>query len=1020
MAASMFFDEAVVADDDEEEEEEEGYGGEKAEIILPEEQRRAQARVEERHRQQKEFLGRTDAEIAAEYEERFKTSSYARNDFQASGLAAVASGGAVGARGGSAVLQQSLLPGVGDPALFYAKVKLGMEQSIVRSIMNKAVDCAAKGRPLGIMSAFCTASKGYVYIEAAAEPFAREAVLGLRGVYQSAFMRVPIGQMVQVLNVQVTKKPLRKGQLARIKRGVLKGDLCKVVDLIDGGESVFIQAVPRPDYTIKDGSRAARLASATASSRVNRVPPALFNAEEARASGCDVTRTLHPLYRSRGVMYDVWNREYFKGGYVFQALKSDYLSTVNVAPKLEELRMFPSGQDEDGEGSDGGEGSDAEGEDGLGGGGSSTRKGKKQSDDASVADSSSSSTAQSYIKQIADQMQGNMSADINTKTTSAVPYVVGDLVQVLSGDLKGLVGRVVTISEVNKLVNIQTIHEAFNREIPIEISLLGKYIRPGQHVKVIQGAHMGKTGRVVGVSTADEGNLIAAVLTDTVNSEILCNIAHLQVSSDVTTGLDSLGGFEMYDLVAIGYNEFAVVVGIGAERLSVMDTMGNITEAKPQELQGKRNLQSARAHAFDSAHNTIGCNDIVNVIEGQHANQTGTVKHIAKQTVWLHSNNYLKNAGIFVTKARTLVLAGNKQRTNALADGYMGMLSPHNTPGGASPSVRGPGAYNPRGSRPSGGDINSTVMISRGAFKGHLARVVDATDTHFNVELLAQMKKIMIEKNKTIPAQRTISGPAGGAAGGAGTGSADSFAMSNSYLSTPHMTAETPRAMLGSATPLHYGIGNETPGRTPLRGDDADIWGVSSKDVGSSIPAPPTFAGSAPPSYAASAAPAAMSTTSTTAFAPPSSSSSSSSSAIHFMSWPEQAVVDIKPGVNEAYAHLQGRDAVVLKTPKSDGLVNIHVRNRQGELENPSPATVFDIHVQYLSLKPPALRHRVMVLGEGANYRKFGTVHVSFDNSTVAVVIFIDVLVVFFVICSHGLYISVSVSVSMLCVAYKW
>lgn len=902
MAMSMFIDEAAVADDDEDEEDyEEYYGREKDEVVLPEEQRRAQARVEERHRLNKEFLKRTDDEIANEYEERHKSSTYARNDFHASGLAAVASGGAVGARGGSAVLQQSLLPGVGDPPLFYVKVKVGMEQSIVRSIMNKAVDHAARGKPLGIMSAFCTGSKGYVYLEATAEPMAREAVLGLRGVYQSHFVRVPVGQMIHVLNVTVTKKPLKLGQLVRMKRGVLKGDLCKVVDLLDGGESTFVQAVPRPDYTILDGSRAARLASATASNRANRVPLALFNAEEARAAGCDVTRTHHPLYKS-GAMYDVWNKEYFKGGYVYKEMKASYLSTVNVAPRLEELRMFPSDAD--------GSVEDEEEE------GNEARKGGD--DESVVGGSGSSSSAQSYIRQIADQMQGNMSTDIDAKITSAVPYVVGDLVQVLTGDLKGLVGRVVRLSEVNKLVTIQTIHEAFNREIPVEIALLGKYIRPGQHVKVMQGAHLGKTGRVVGISSADEGELLAAVLTDTVNSEILCNIAHLQVSSDVATGLDSLGGFEMYDVVAVGYNEFAMVVAIGAEQLSVMDTLGNITEVKPQELQGKRTMQRT---AFDSAHNTIGCNDVVNVVEGAHAKQTGTIKHIEKQTVWLHSTNHLKNAGIFVAKARTLVLAGNKQRNNTLAEGYMGMVSPHNTPMGASPSQRG--TQGTRASRPSGNEINSTVMICRGAFKGHLAQVVDATDTHFSVELLAVMKKIMIEKEKTIPTQRSTNQRAGGGGGG---GSVQAL-VNNNFISTPHMTAETPRAMLGSETPQHFGLGNETPGRTPLRGDDADIWGVSAKDVApaagagyqfnapSNVPAPPIFSGTVPI--------AAVSSSVTTGFAPPSSSAS-----IHFMSWPEGSVVAINPAQTAAYAHLQGREAVIKKVPGSVSTATVTTHDR--------------------------------------------------------------------------------------------
>ena len=56
-----------------------------------------------------------------------------------------------------------------------------MEQSIVRSILLKAASQAQKGVPVRLKSAFCTASKGYIYLEAMDEPVAKEAIQGLLG-----------------------------------------------------------------------------------------------------------------------------------------------------------------------------------------------------------------------------------------------------------------------------------------------------------------------------------------------------------------------------------------------------------------------------------------------------------------------------------------------------------------------------------------------------------------------------------------------------------------------------------------------------------------------------------------------------------------------------------------------------------------------------------------------------------------------------------------------------------------------
>ena len=57
---------------------------------------------------------------------------------------------------------------------------------------------------------------------------------------------------------------------------------------------------------------------------------------------------------------------------------------------------------------------------------------------------------------------------------------------------------------------------------------------------------------------------------------------------------------------------------------------------------------------------------------GQHTKLSGTVKQMIKGTLWLHSNSYLKNSGIFVVKTRNCVVAGGKSATPQLSASYKG------------------------------------------------------------------------------------------------------------------------------------------------------------------------------------------------------------------------------------------------------------------------------------------------------------------------------------------------------------
>lgn len=112
-------------------------------------------------------------------------------------------------------------------------------------------------------------------------------------------------------------------------------------------------------------------------------------------------------------------------------------------------------------------------------------------------------------------------------------------------------------------------------------------------------------------------------------------------------------------------------------------------------------------------------------------------------------------------------------------------------------------------------------------YKGLLGQVIDATNTHYALELLSRVRKINIERINTImegdkdgrinDTRNKVNNPS-------------SLGYSNYITSTPAMISETPMHH-GSETPMHHG--SETPqdgSQTPRSTFDDNTWRVSSKD----------------------------------------------------------------------------------------------------------------------------------------------------------------------------------------------
>lgn len=322
------------------------------------------------------------------------------------------------------------------------------------------------------------------------------------------------------------------------------------------------------------------------------------------------------------------------------------------------------------------------------------------------------------------------------------------------------------------------------------------------------------------------------------------------MSSEVTTGYGNLMGYELYDIVALSENECAVVIVVGTEKLRVINHMGNTRDVLPMELLGKRNTFSQRSTGFDIQQNPIAVGDTVKVTSGMHAKLSGTVKQMMKGTLWLHSNFYHRDSGIFVVKTRNCVVAGGKAATLTMSAGYKGVLNtPVHPAAGGSVSVQGVaavgagamgrGGSNNAGNRGGGRDwmVGKTVRITKGGFKGLLAQVVDATPSHYSVELLAKLKKIVVERANALYVgdEKGSLEKASQRGTSAVPGDIGMMSAATPYLTsnTPmhHLGNETPRFTQGGETPMVYG--DATPSsRTPFHGgDESDsAWGVTQSD----------------------------------------------------------------------------------------------------------------------------------------------------------------------------------------------
>ncbi|GAA5969321.1 hypothetical protein JCM3765_001884 [Sporobolomyces pararoseus] len=686
--------------------------------------------------------------------------------------------------------QALLMPSVNDPSIWGVKCKVGRERDLVLSLSRKAAayNASDNAAPLRIISAFQRDSlKGYLYVEARSEQDVRTAVHGLVGMYHNGpngIFLVDLEEMPDLLKTKQKKIELQPGGWVRFKRGNYAGDLAQVLGLSENGEEALVKFIPRIDLTPKDeNTQDGKKRRKGAATPLAFRPPQRLFNPEAIGKAYGTTS----VSRRPGGIFMFKNDE-FKDGFCEKDVRLTALTIENVTPTIDELTRFQGEAGQNGEALD--------------------------------------------LAALAEMAR-------KVAQTILQP---GDHVQVFEGDQKGIHGTVDSIS--NEIVTLtpDEEHELGSIKVEVPTKSVRKRFRPGDHVKVMQGSNADETGLVVKVD-----NETVTFLSDLSSTEVSVFAKDVREAAEIGSGVNTIGGYELHDLVQLDPQTAGVIIKIEREMFRILDQTGIVRSLKPSQISSKVSTKFAVATDAEGFDIKIGETMKESNPNNPNEERKGKVLHVYRSLyAFLHSRDIIENGGVFVAYARNLQSTAPRANKPKQQSG-MGM-NPERA--GMLQQIQ-PQAQTGNSFRPDG-RIHRKVGIISGTYKGNTGIIKDVTGNTARVELHSVAKTVTIGLDRLkeqkpdgtlVPLlERPGGGPGyGGRPGGPGGYTRENSTFSSASNSAPLGGGHPGAGGYGAPAPLNF-AGGRTPapnfanGRTP-----------APNYAGGRTPAPGMFGGGATP-----------------------------------------------------------------------------------------------------------------------------------------------------------------------------
>jgi transcription elongation factor SPT5 len=690
---------------------------------------------------------------------------------------------------------QGLQPSLLDPKMWMVKTKPGKEKEAVMHMMNRYFLKRELGESMGIYSVVAPEhTKGFIFVEADKEPNVRAAIHGVPNVFSFNTMLVPMAQMTSVLRVSTQNVDLQQGAWVRIKRGLYQGDIGQVVEADTTTGSRFeIKLLPRLTMGLDDDT-AQQAATGKGTKRKKKVDlntrPAAraFNAEELHEMGQRLETEV--LEQGRTVYY--YQGEAFQDdGYMYKWMSVKSLETQNVRPTLDELQLFYHSGARDAD-SKTGEGKDVD------------------------------ETPEDKLVRL---------ARIAKDRAVPVRYAKGDVVKVVTGGEKGVIG---TVKDVNGNT-VTVILKPVDAKQPAIVEQylaedLEKHFEVGDHVLILNGTYKGHTGLISNV------DLHAVSVVDDSSLET-CKVlkADIQKSVSVATGQLKLGNYSLHDMVRVlpGRN-VGVIVKIEQDALRILDQNGSLLTVQLAAMGPK--VHTRDPVSFDKMHQHVTEGDLLKVVEGPFRGKQGRVVHLYRFFAFLECREVLANSGIINVKTDHCVLLGaqvRKKRENPYAaTAAMALMSPSLNPLQQSAGNVAQVTKVYQKSKQKDQLVGKRGKIVKGKYRAYIGIVRNATEDKLQVELEATRRTVQIGRNEFEP-EGGRTGPHSGPFPPMQTGQAplggfgdewDSFAGKNQTPIRPN-TPQTP--MHGEHEDELWDPSRATPVHQPTQ------WTVGDDDYGS-------------------------------------------------------------------------------------------------------------------------------------------------------------------------------------------
>lgn len=495
----------------------------------------------------------------------------------------------------------NIFPSLSDPFLWLVKCKLGSEREACICLMNKYLALKKQGKPLNIISATISDKvQGHLYVEAFKEVHVRDAIKGLRLIYQREIVRIRNEETARVFEIdKASKISIKKGQWVRINTGLYASDYAKVVGEDDSKAGCYLKIIPR--LNIDNGEEAKADGNRRAPKIPVRPPQKFFNKDEVN----DVSEKFNSIF-NKPMQY--WNRNYYRKGFLFKYFNFKSLDIENIVPPRNVLDKF------------------------------------LRTDDDDAHSNSQGSDDEDPLKEVENWKK---------LAAESLSLTKGDKIKVISGDLKNLTGSVVSVNK--NVVKMQPDHKDIPQMLDLDIKMVAKHFESGDHIYVVEGEHESEKGIITKVS----GNK-CIVFSDIRKREFIAYLNNCKLSSQVaecvTTNIEH--DYNVYDLIVTNKRQAGVVLSIEKDNLKIINQGGETQNVEVVDVSNKV-IQKKNTSTLDNGGNYVSIGDTVKVVEGANKGLKGSIRNIYQNTIFLHNKEFFETLGIFVELNRNILILGD-------------------------------------------------------------------------------------------------------------------------------------------------------------------------------------------------------------------------------------------------------------------------------------------------------------------------------------------------------------------------